>query len=229
MEKILKQIKNFLFINQLNVKRIIRILMHEKIYYVIGDSHSTNFLHEAFIIKHIGPATAYRLKFINSLTQSNKKIFNILDSIYRNKQINVLFIFGEIDARIHVYNFSMEKKVSLHKAIDNTLKSYVTFLNSIKKKYPLINIYVFNILPTGEQKNIYKARYYANRIIRSKITEEINMKLEELSRKNGFKFLNIYNYLIKKNGKRKKEYIFDEAHYNRKTLPLILNELSKLG
>ncbi len=222
---IYKYIKGVIFFSYLRIKREINTLLRKPFFYVIGDSHTLCFQHEKFIIKHIGPATAYRLIFDKTTSDGKEKIIRYINKIYNNKQINIIFVFGELDVRIHINKASKLKKISLDKVIQNTVVSYMKFLRFIKNKYPGINIYVFNILPQGEQKNIYKYSFYANRKTRLKIAKKVNKKLSQYSKINNFKFIYIFDYLVDKYGNRKKEYIFDNVHYNRKIVPYILNQI----
>ncbi len=229
MKQTLREVYRAFVFKCYNLKRIIKGINEDNLYYVIGDSHTLCFQHEVFKIFHIGPATAYKLNFENSTTKSREKVLTILNKIYKDQPINVIFIFGEIDTRIHINKISYEKNIKIDKVIENTVKAYMEFLNFIKKKYPLINIYVFNLLPQGEEDNIYNYPFYASREKRMKIAEKMNLVLRRYIKKNKFKFIYIYDYLIDKGGNRKKEYIYDLIHYNRRIIPLVLENLKKLS
>jgi len=99
-----KKTKGIIFFKTLEIKRFIRRVTNKPIFNVIGDSHTLCFQHEAFIIYHIGPATAYKLNFKKSTTKSKNKVLKILNKIYRNKPLNIIFVFGELDVRIHINN-----------------------------------------------------------------------------------------------------------------------------
>ena len=96
------------------------------------------------------------MNFDKSTTNSKQKVIGILNCIYKNKPINVIFVFGELDARIHIYKTFKEKKISVDFLIQKTVESYTNFISFVKREYPLINVYIFNVLPQGEQGNIYK-------------------------------------------------------------------------
>lgn len=220
-----KQAKGLLFFSYLNVARAFRVLINKPVYHVIGDSHATNFLHPAFIIHHVGPATAYKLNFKTSTTKGGGKVLKILSGIYQQKPLNVIFVFGELDTRIHINKISKQKKISINKVVKTTVDSYFDFLKHIKEQFPLINIYVFNVLPQGEEKNIYGFPYYANRDKRSSIAALMNSGYKEYSKATGFKFIDTYNKLIDARGQRKREYVFDDVHYNRKMMKFVIEEL----
>lgn len=220
-----KKIKGIIFFTYLDIKRKINIRFKKPIFYVVGDSHTLCFQHEKFIIEHIGPATAYRLRFNDSSTKGKQKIINFINSIYVNKPINIIFVFGEIDVRIHINKVSKQNKKPVKDIILNTVKSYMIFLKYVKSKYPKINLYVFNILPQGNQKNIYNTPFYANRKKRLSIARLTNTYLKKYSTLNNFKFINIFEELIDKSGSINSDYVFDDVHFNRKIIPSILKQI----
>jgi hypothetical protein len=220
-----KQAKRLLFFSYLNAVRAFRVLINKPVYHVIGDSHTTNFLHPAFIIHHVGPATAYKLNFKTSTTKGREKVLKILNGIYQQKPLNVIFVFGELDVRLQINKVSKEKKISIDKAVKATVDSYFNFLKYIKEQFPLVNIYVFNVLPQGEEENIYGSTHYATRDKRSSIAALTNSAYRENSEIAGFKFIEIYNKLIDAKGQRKREYVFDDVHYNRKIMKFVIKEL----
>jgi hypothetical protein len=221
-----KQVKGLVFFVYIKIVQIIKILRKDSVYHVIGDSHTTCFLHPLFIIHHIGPSTAYNLFFKKSTTRGKEKVIKILNKIYKNKELNVIFVFGELDTRIHINKIANEKNSSLVNVVDSTVKSYFNFLINIKSKYPLIKMYIFNVLPQGEEENIYNFPYYADRNKWVLIAGLMNDKLKEYAKNNNFKFIDIYDKLINKNGDRKKEYIFDSVHFNRKIMQFVIKELN---
>jgi lysophospholipase L1-like esterase len=220
-----KQAKGLLFYLYLEIARKFRILINKPIYHVIGDSHATNFLHPAFIIHHVGPATAYKLNFKNSTTRGREKVLKILNKIYKQKKLNVIFVFGELDVRLQINKVSKQKKISVNRVVSATVESYFEFLKYIKKQFPLVNIYVFNVLPQGEEANIYNFPHYADRDKRSSIAMLMNTRYKEYSEKENYKFIGIYNKLINASGHRKKEYVFDDVHFNRKIIKFVVEEL----
>ena len=187
--------------------------MKKQIYYVIGDSHTLSFQSDIFKIFHIGPATAFKLNSINSTTKSRNKVIYILDNIYKNKKINVIFVFGFVDANLHVNKNIHKNNISKKEAVIQTAVEYFKFLNYIKLRYPLINIYVMNVFPSGEEENIYKVQFYGTRNQRMSIVKQMNRIFKEYSGKNNFNYIDIFNSLIDKDGARIKEYVFDRLSF----------------
>ena len=223
-----KKIKAFVFFWQILLKAKFREIFKKDFFYVIGDSHVQCFQHEFFKYFHLGPSTAYKLGFKKSTTKGREKALNTIKKIYKNKRINIIFVFGELDTRIHINKAICEKKISLEKAIIKTVNSYMKFLRYVKNKFPLINMHIFNVLPQGEEKNIYNFPYYADRKKRTHIAERLNAELKKQCLENNFKFIYIYDNLIDKAKNRKKEYIYDEVHFNRKIVPFVIKEIKKL-
>ena len=228
LNHVYKWAKGFLFFNYINVRTYLRVFLGEKVYYVIGDSHTLCFQHEYFKINHIGPATAYKLGFKKSSTKSRDKVIKILDKLYKGKPADVIFVFGELDVRIHINKASNEKKLDTSEVINETVSSYMNFLEFVKSKYPLINIYIFNVLPQGEEENIYNYPFYANREKREKIALEMNKRLKKIAKIKKFNFISIYDHLVDGKGKRIKKFVFDDVHFNRRIMPFVVKVLDNL-
>ena len=228
LKYVYKWIKGVIFFNYIKVRARLRVFLGGKVYYVIGDSHTLCFQHEYFKINHIGPATAYKLGFKKSTTGSRGKVIKILNKLYKEKPINVIFVFGELDVRIHINKASNEKKLGVSEVIDETVSSYISFLEFVKNKYPLINIYVFNVLPQGEEENIYNYPFYASREKRKKIASEMNEKLKKIVKIKRFNFINVYDQLVDSKGRRIKKFVFDDVHFNRKIMPFVVKVLKNL-
>ena len=228
LNHVYKWAKGVLFFNYINVRTYLRVFLGEKVYYVIGDSHTLCFQHEYFKINHIGPATAYKLGFKKSSTKSRDKVIKILDKLYKGKPADVIFVFGELDVRIHINKASNEKKLDTSEVINETVSSYMNFLEFVKSKYPLINIYIFNVLPQGEEENIYNYPFYANREKREKIALEMNKRLKKIAKIKKFNFISIYDHLVDGKGKRIKKFVFDDVHFNRRIMPFVVKVLDNL-
>lgn len=226
LSSVLKKIKHIGFNSYIKVKRIIRNVKKQPTIHVIGDSHSLAFQHESFIIHHIGPATSYKLNSSTSTTKSKEKIYKIIQEISRDKNATILFIFGEIDCRIHINKASKKFGISLEKSIENTVKEYEKFLQQMKKDFPKNTILVLNVLPAGEEKNIYKVKYYPSRKLHMQIVRKFNNSLDKFCKKEKIFFINVFDQLLDENDKRVKAYTFDAIHYNKKILPFIVNEIN---
>lgn len=208
------------------LKQEARRIRGQKIITVIGDSHCLLFQDEIFSIKYIGPATAYNLINKKSTTKSRGKIIEVLSGLNQNS--DVMFVFGEIDCRIHIYRIHKSKKIPINKVVSSTVDSYVQFILEMRTKYPKMNFVICGVFPQGEQGNFYGTDFYADRKVRMNITKVFNFKLEVECGRNNIKYFSIFDKLIDKREERIKKFVHDEIHFNKKILPFILWELKKL-
>ena len=59
--------------------------------------------------------------------------------------------------------------------------------------------------------------------------EKMNKPLEEYAKLTDIKCINIYNKLIDESGERKRKYIFDDVHFNKKIIPHIFENINTLN
>lgn len=223
--KTAREAKHVLFFSYLRLKTQYRKLIHKPVIYVFGDSHSRSLQHELFIVNHVGPATAFKLPSDTSTTQAKKKIYISLKKFFPTKRYLILFMFGEIDCRIHINKISIITKRPLEAVVKDTVLSYGEFLRTVKTDYPNSTIMVLNVFPPGEEKNIYNTKFYPSRSLHMKIVRMFNATLEKFCSENNFLFLSVFEELINESGIRLKEYVFDNVHYNKNINPLIIKEL----
>jgi len=226
---VLKKLKHILFFTYLGICRIYRKILNKPTIYVFGDSHTINLQHELFRTTHVGPATAYNLISNSSITQAKKKIQSVLETLPCNQRHNLLFIFGEIDCRIHINKISRTKHKSLEWVVNSTVNRYIDFLRSIKKQFPKSIILVLNVLPAGEEKNIYNTKFYPSRDLHQKIVNLFNKKLNLECEKNSLIFISVFNELIDKEGKRIRKYVFDDIHFNKQIISFIIDKIFEKG
>ncbi|CAN5195451.1 hypothetical protein BH09PAT1_BH09PAT1_3930 [soil metagenome] len=221
----LKKIKHAFFQFSLHSKQTIRKVLNKPLIITFGDSHSLNLQEEHFVIHHVGPATAYNLVAEHSTTKSNQKIKKVLGTLVPQGKHFFLFIFGEIDCRIHIYSISKSKSRSLEDVVSGTIDRYGKFLCDVKKKFPKSKILVMNVLPPGEEGNIYGVRHYPTREIHMKIVNVFNKDLDAFCKQKGMIYIDVFSHLIESDGTRKRGYFFDNTHFNNKIIPFILSEI----
>lgn len=203
-------------------------LFNKPLIHVIGDSHISAFTwSKSFVIHPIGPATAYNLKMNKSTTNSNKKLFAVIDKIKRKKDI-VMLVFGEIDCRIHIY-YQYKKnneKFALTELIDETISNYGDALEQLKLMG--ITFFVYGTPPAAKQGNIYDYPFYAAPEMRIKINREFNERLKKFCKENDYKYMDIYSKVVDKKGFILEEYATDDGvHLNRKVKKFVINWLNK--
>lgn len=206
---------------------VIQSIINRNYIYVVGDSHVFSFTNLQYKISYLGPVTAYNLCNNNSKTKGRSRLFNEIAKFKKNSL--VILVFGEIDTRIHIYNQYMlrNKSDSINQLIANTVANYIKAIKDLKSES--VRLAIFNIVPPGEQENIYNYPFYADRNTRLEITKELNSQLEHWCKKENILFINIYNNLVNKDNSRKKELILDRTHYNNKISDLVSDFLNRNG
>lgn len=220
----------------INVFKLVKIKTHQKlrqflgqkVVYVIGDSHTLSFQSERLIVSYIGAVTAFNLVKENSTSKGREKLFAVVNKLKKGDK--VLLVFGEIDARMHVFNQHMKskKKDSMEKIMEKVVKNYEKVINEIMGRG--IEVMVYNIVPPGNQGNIYNYPFYADWKTRLWITSVMNDMLKDMCKRNGLKFIDIYRETINSNNLteekyRLKEFIFDEVHLNDKITNLVQRKM----
>lgn len=152
--------------------------------HIIGDSHSLTFEGAPNIKTHwCGAATAF------NLWKKHKTIQQILNEI--PSQDEILFCFGEIDARIHIYQATKQYDIDIIDYIINITAyiyvKYIDLLESTRK------ISVMAIPPQGLEDNDYGYEYYADREYRQYITSKLNLSIKELCTSLRIPFIDIWS------------------------------------
>lgn len=88
---------------------------------------------------------------------------------------------------------------------------------------------VLNVLPPGEQSNIYNVDNYPSRNTQLEIAQLFNKALEEFCLQENIIFLSIFDKLLNSKKERIKKYIYDDVHYRKEIVPLIINQLKCKG
>ena len=206
----------------------------EKIY-CFGDSHcnifrekNTPFI-DIFEVYHVGPALAYSLCKEGTKTGAREKILDKLLDIPKDNYL--MFCFGEIDCRLHLFKQSNLQKKTIKRVIYKCVKRYISFLKEIKNKgYRVI---VFGpIATTWTRKHLYNQSrsIVGTEEERNKITLEFNECLGNKCEEENIIFISIFLETIKNEYKtNRKLYSKDECHLKvkrKKVFSLILKEIN---
>lgn len=198
-------------------------VLRRRVIFVVGDSHTQIFRWEKpFVVFALGPATAYNLGSERSTTGSRDKLFHVLKLVNR-KRDSVLMVFGEIDARMHVYNQHMKQGAArpFSYYIDLTIERYGQVLDQISRKG--IDLYVHGIPPASRQDIEVdpdsSMAYYAPREVRSEISRTFNQRLKEYCESHGYRYIDIYSRVVDENGQIAEAYRGDAVHMNHYALP----------
>jgi lysophospholipase L1-like esterase len=205
-------------------------VVYAKIYgkpliHVIGDSHGKVFRgHRQFIVHHLGASTAHNLIKSSSTTNSNKKLFNLVERI--NSRDVVLLVFGEIDCRIHIYyqyKRNNEKK-TIAELIDETISNYGAILNQLHNLN--INFIVHGVPPATQVRNEYRYPFYASPEVHCQINALFNESLKTFCKANGYPYIDIHSQFSDDNGFMLQEYAADEIHLNSNVADYVKRELN---
>ena len=187
--------------------------------HVIGDSHLRPFLFKRpFLLHHISQATAYNLNKENSYSQSKKYLNSFLPGIDKQRDV-ILLVFGEIDARVHIYlqYEKRKRRTSVDKLIDATVANYGTTIKRLKDEGFAVCVHG---LPPAARKNFESdLPFLGSPEQRSDISRIFNLKLYDFCRKNGVPFLDMQSVASDEHGFMKKEFAADEVHLNSRIVP----------
>jgi hypothetical protein len=201
--------------------------MHREIFSV-GDSHSLRCFEQHPEIADSTALFGYNKldgKTAFNLTRHDKQVQKIRRSL-RDKQL--IFVFGEVDVRIHIKYKATQTGISASELIGKTADCYTDYVRNLRDRG--YAIHVFNVVPTGDfsgpEARSWRMNlsypFLASRAERTRYTEEMNSELRQNCTEKNIPFIDIYKHLVDKNGIRKKELIYDFSHLNSRTADLVM-------
>jgi lysophospholipase L1-like esterase len=202
-------------------------LFNRAIIHVIGDSHLRPFAFRSpFLLHHISQATAYNLNKDNSFSRSKIYLNSFLPAINKQRDV-LLLVFGEIDARVHIY-LQYEKnneKISIERLIDTTVARYGEAIRRLKDNG--FAVCVHGLPPAARKDFESNLPFLGSPEQRSDISREFNRKLGDFCRKSGVPFIDMQSIAADANGFIKKEYAADEVHLSGKVVPFARNKIAE--
>jgi len=176
-----------------------------------------------FLADYVGSALAYNLCKKNTSTKAREKIFDIIKKRVPVKN-RVMFVFGEIDCRVHLAKRIIVKKENMKSVVLECVDRYFSFIREVKNlNYEIL---VFGAVATTIHEDTYFPKYGTCRE-RNKITKLFNQYLEDSCKKEDMIFVSIFDKLINKNNITKWKFYCDNAHIGPKAFPLIIKEFEK--
>jgi lysophospholipase L1-like esterase len=194
-------------------------LFNSCIIHVIGDSHVKPFIYKCpFLVQHISQATAYNLAKEHSFTRSAEFLQLFLSKINKRRDV-VFLVFGEIDARVHIYlqYGKSGKAISLDTLIDRTVERYGLAINRIKQEG--FAVCVHGIPPAASKEFITALPFSGKPRERSEISKKFNEKLRDFCNSVDVPYVDIQSIASNENGFIKKFYLADEVHCNSRIVP----------
>jgi hypothetical protein len=197
------------------------------IIHVIGDSHLRPFAFRSpFLLHHISQATAYNLSKDKSYSQSKKYLNSFLPAINKKRDV-LLLVFGEIDARVHIYlqYEKNNKKISIERLIETTVERYGETIERLKNDG--FAVCVHGLPPAARKDFESDLPFLGSPEQRSEISRKFNNKLGDFCRKNEVLFIDMQMIAADKKGFMKKEYAADEVHLSGKVVPFARDRIAQ--
>ena len=199
-------------------------LLGKPLVHAIGDSHVKAFKgKKRFVVYHIGAPTAHNLVKKNSLSDSNRRLFRIVDTI--NHKDIVLLSFGEIDCRIHIYN--QHKKSNgdkpLSELIDNTVANYGQVLQALRTMG--VNFVLYGVPPATRVRNENRYEFYATPEVHAQINGMFNGRLKSHCQEHGYTYIDVHSKFSDGSGYMLEEYALDEIHLSSKVVDFVKGEI----
>ena len=178
-----------------------------------GDSHSRNGW-DGVIVHHLGPILCYSFGK-EKLNRCDIRNFDMKDGD------TIIFSFGEIDCRSHVYKH-INELTTYQTIIDSIVEDYFEAikLNIVVSGIKLKNVCVYNIVPPVEKYNVPEDSdypYLGSDEERKSYVLYFNKTLKEKCIENNFIFFDIYDKYIDENGFLKQELSDNYIHIDNGT------------
>jgi hypothetical protein len=165
--------------------------------HTFGDSHSMFGWRDIPNIKFnwLGPILCYSFGR-DKLSRLNIKNYNVAEND------TVIFCFGEIDCRCHVYKHITPEN-NYQKIIDNIVDKYFEAINENISQYKNLKVYVYNVVPSVEkEQHIENIEYpfLGDNNERKEFTLYFNSKIKENCLKYNYNFFDIYDKYTNEKG-----------------------------
>ena len=157
--------------------------------YVFGTSHSKlHITSPNTTVIQCGPGTMFSIGDPGSRTKHFQKISSAVQAINPKKSV-LIFEFGEIDIRNHIFRISKKKSQSIYEASSISVNRYIEFVKTIHKKG-------FNVLIIGPHCGGGKNISRASAVERNDLCAYINDILSLECQKNGFYFTTLFDKAV---------------------------------
>jgi hypothetical protein len=207
--------------------------------YCIGDSHVSFFSGNNRMVNawpdtsndslpffktyRLGPVLAYSLSKEKSRTMGRQKLFEVLDTIPKGSKL--LFVFGEIDCRLHLLRQANESGTSVEDVVETSVQRYISVLKEVQTLG--YRVMIWHVIPSTKFKIKDKSNpTYGTCLERNDVTQIFNNFLHKYAQKEGIEELSIYNKLIDDNNVTKMYYYYDAIHLSQRAMPFVIEELA---
>ncbi len=201
-------------------------MMSNRVIHVIGDSHVMPYKFQfPFIIHHLGQATAHN---INDTESTNKTLSKLTKELKGIKATDVvMFVLGEIDARIHIYYQHRKTGRDIESIIYNTVQKYIDAVVSVRDGYGL-KVAVSSLPPASTHiVNHFKYPFYGTVEQRRYIFEKMNEMLAVACYAEGIQFVDVSKW-ASVGGYMNKEFAMDDIHLNSRIVKYVRSALNEV-
>ncbi|MBM3149200.1 MAG: hypothetical protein FJ008_02070 [Chloroflexi bacterium] len=216
------------FLRLFNVYLILRAkLQGTSIIHVIGDSHAMPFVFKTpFVIHHISQATAYNLNKENSFSRSKQHLHAFLQRINKRRDV-LLLVFGEIDARVHIYSqyCKRNKAVNIAEIIQATVEKYGETIKKLRDQGFAVCIH--GIPPAARKNYTSSLPFTGSTQERSQISTIFNRQLRNFCHDNAVAYIDVQTVSADDEGFISDEYAADDVHLSSKIVPLIREKITE--
>ena len=188
------------------------------IIHVIGDSHVRPFVFKSpFMVHHISQATAYNLNRETSFSKSKRYLDSFLSGINKERDV-LLLVFGEIDARVHIYlqYRKNDGRIIIARIIEATVEKYGETIRRLKDEG--FAVCVHGIPPAARENFVSDLPFLGTPEQRSVISAEFNRQLREFCQQSSIPYIDVHSISADENGFMDKEYAADEVHLSGKVV-----------
>ena len=178
-----------------------------------------------FKIYPIGPSLAYNLTKLGTTNKGREIILGILENEIPIGS-RVMFCFGEIDCRYHIFNQAREQNREFEEIVDDCVQHYFDFIKEVKAKG--YEVLVWAVIPSARDFGYYDPFYprMGTCAERNELTRCFNGKLKNLLDSESIKMISIFNQLVDdENVTRDQYYLADKVHLSQKMMPAAIKEL----
>jgi hypothetical protein len=176
--------------------------------HTFGDSHTYNLNQSDNVIQHhLGAILCYSFGR-DKLERINIKHYNV------NEGDTIIFSFGEIDNRCHVYKYINENK-TYKDVINEIVINYFLAISENVKQYQHLNVWIYNVVPPPSITNTWIDTGYpflGSDTERKNYVEYFNSKLKEYCKLYNYNFFDIYEKYIDEDRHLNKKYSDDHVH-----------------
>jgi hypothetical protein len=206
--------------------------MQRKIF-AVGDSHSRRCFENHLLIADSRVLAGHNKldgKTAFNIERHEKKLMRILTPL-QNKDL--ILCFGEVDVRLHIKYKHEQLGIAVEQLIDDTAEKYISYVSRLRDQG--YRLHVFNVVPTGDfighdaekWKKGLQYPFTASYEERKYYTELLNAAYAVNCAELQVPFIDIYQHLVDKNGKRKKELVFDFAHLDNSCADFVMESYFK--